>query len=95
MTKKYNIVNHKDGNKLNSFLYNLEFTDTTCNAIHARDNGLLHPQYGENHVCSKITEETCKNICSMIECRQYSQQEIAKLNNTTIIVVESIKEAYI
>ena len=61
--EKLNVINHKDGNKLNSFLYNLEFTDTKGNAIHARDSGLLNPSHGEEHCCATITEDTCRNIC--------------------------------
>lgn len=38
----YAIVNHKDGNKKNDSIDNLEWTNTSGNAIHAWDNGLIN-----------------------------------------------------
>lgn len=88
---KYNIVNHKDGNKCASFLPNLEFTDAKGNAIHARDTGLLHPAHGENHCCAKITEAECRQICTMLESTLYSMRDIAKKMNISESIVNSIK----
>lgn len=86
------IINHKDGNKLNSFLYNLEFTTSSGNAIHARDNNLLHPSYGKNHCMATISEATCRSICSMIESRNYTLKQIANHHNIPIHIVDSIKQ---
>lgn len=88
---KYNIVNHKDGNKCASFLPNLEFTDAKGNAIHARDTGLLHPVHGENHCCAKITEAQCREICSMLESTLYSMRDISKKMKVSESIVNSIK----
>nr|DAN30662.1 MAG TPA: PROTEIN/DNA Complex catalytic motif, Helix-turn-helix DNA [Caudoviricetes sp.] len=88
---KYDIVNHKDGNKCASFLPNLEFTDTKGNAIHARDTGLLNPVHGEEHCCAKITEVECREICKMLESQIYSMVEIANIFNISESIVNSIK----
>ena len=88
---KYNIVNHKDGNKCASFLANLEFTDTRGNAIHARDTGLLHPAHGETHCCAKITEAQCREICVLLESRKYLMTDIAKKMNVPESIINSIK----
>lgn len=88
---KYNIVNHKDGNKCASFLPNLEFTDAKGNAIHTRDTGLLHSAHGENHCCAKITEAQCREICSMLESTLYSMRDISKKMKVPESIINCIK----
>ena len=46
-------VNHKDGNKQNNTIENLEWCSDSMNLIHARNNGLLH---------TKIDNETAEQI---------------------------------
>lgn len=86
------IVNHLDGKKANSFLYNLEWTDSLGNSRHARDTGLLHPAHGETHCCAKITAKQAEEICKYLESRMYSQKEIARRMNVAVSIVESIKQ---
>jgi len=50
-------VNHKDGNKLNNKLHNLEYVTASQNSIHAFKNGLFGPCCGEDHVDSLLTEK--------------------------------------
>ncbi|WP_297131713.1 HNH endonuclease [Terrisporobacter sp.] len=42
----YNLVNHKDGDKLNNNYKNLEWCNTSMNTQHAYDNGLIKDRGG-------------------------------------------------
>ena len=42
-------VNHKDGDKLNNTMYNLEWCDQSHNMIHAYKTGLQKSRKGENN----------------------------------------------
>lgn len=56
------VVNHKDGNKLNNNIDNLEFCTQKDNVKHAFDNGLMHPINGEECPWSKLTDEEVLKI---------------------------------
>lgn len=56
------LVNHKDGNKANNRLENLERADHALNSRHAYDTGLIKPMKGEKHPMSKLTNKDIKAI---------------------------------
>lgn len=65
------VVNHKDGNKFNYTLSNLEWITQSENVLHAMRHGL----------CSNATAlDTVKHICVAIDSGM-GNQEIAKLYN--------------
>lgn len=50
-------VNHRDGNKLNNHVSNLEWCTVAENNQHAHDTGLSIPAYGEDVFIAKLTNE--------------------------------------
>jgi predicted transcriptional regulator len=82
------IVNHKDGNKLNNKLSNLEFISMSENSKHAFKNGLASNKKGEDCNLSKLTEK------QVIEIRllkgKLSHREISEKFNISKSTVTQI-----
>lgn len=72
-------VNHKDGNKQNNVIVNLEWVTKSENTIHAFRLGLRKIIKGEDHVNSKYTAEQIIKVKKLYKLNIYSLSEIAKL----------------
>lgn len=70
-------VNHKDGNKLNNSVDNLEWCTHSENTIHAYQLGLEQKICGENHHAHKLTEDCVKTIRKIYKKRNKNFNSVA------------------
>ena len=70
-------INHKDGNKQNNSLDNLEFCTQQHNMIHAVELGLHKPR-GEDNGGSILTECNVREIRSLLKSGELSRKKIAE-----------------
>ena len=73
------VINHKDGNKLNNCVENLEYVSFKENCEHAARTGLTAK--GERHGHSRLKEQQIKEIRELAD-KGVSQYEIARRFNT-------------
>jgi predicted DNA-binding protein YlxM (UPF0122 family) len=59
-------VNHKDGDKSNNKLENLEWCTGSFNVRHSLDTGLKAPAKGEQITGHKLTESEVLEICELL-----------------------------
>ena len=82
---KYEQVNHKDGNKLNNDVSNLEWVTATENIRHACRTGLHKPNYGVEHGNHKLTNDAVRYIRANYKLgdKEFGAKALAKKFNVT------------
>lgn len=90
LKKKDNVINHKDGNKENNKVSNLEWVSYSKNNKHAYDTKLKEPLKGENSPFAKHTNEDAKKVCKLLELG-YDIHDIAQETDFDIQFIKSIK----
>lgn len=71
-------INHKDGNKLNNHLSNLELVTQRENTLHAYALGLARGLKGEENPQAKLSEEDIKRMYGLFRVG-YNNADIAKI----------------
>lgn len=85
------VVNHKDTNKSNNNLYNLEFTTVKDNNLHARNNVKFNLIKGKDHYRFKLTDEIKQEIKAMKKSRVPNKVIAEKFNIHEITIYKVLK----
>ena len=83
-------VNHKDGNKLNNRLDNLEWCTRSENQLHAFRTGLN--KSGEDSTSAKYTNAQVEYVCELLQNTNYTQQQIADIVGVSVHLVNDVKQ---
>ena len=87
-------VNHKDGDKWNNNVSNLEWATPSENMLHSF-NTHLHPiVYGDNHWNSKLTSNDVVKICECLEENSMSLREISEMIGCSKSDIQNIRNRY-
>lgn len=84
-------VNHKDGDKSNNRLTNLEYLTHVENMLH-KANVLGKHERGELNAKAKLTEWAVKKIRQMRQARSHTQKEIAIMFGVSRATVQRIEK---
>lgn len=84
-------VNHKDGDKSNNTISNLEWMTRLDNVRHAWKTGLAKPRYGTDNPANVYTEDQIHLVCQLLEVSFMSNKEIAEIAGVNVTLIRDIK----
>lgn len=83
-------INHKDGNKQNNAVENLEWATSKENINHAFQNGMHDDSIGEKHYNAVATKRQIENVCLLLSLNKDSKRDIAQKVGVPLHVVENV-----
>ena len=84
------VINHKDGNKLNNDVSNLEWCTHSHNTQHAYDNGLLISKKGSKAKNATLTDEQVKEIRERYIPYVVSIRDLVKMYNSSYSIIQGV-----
>lgn len=84
-------VNHKDGDKSNNRVDNLEWMTRLDNVRHAWATGLAKPRYGTSNPANVYTEDQIHSVCKMLEVGHSNNKQIAEACGVNVTLIRDIK----
>lgn len=84
-------VNHKDTNKLNNHVDNLEWCTNQHNADHAMAHGLMVSFKGEKHPKATITLRQAREIRMAILNKNFTRAQLCKKYGVSVHIVKDIR----
>lgn len=89
--EKLETVNHKNGNKQDNSVENLEWMTRLDNIRHAWETGLAKPRYGINNPANVYTEEQIHLVCSLLETGDMTNKDVALHCGVNVTLIRDIK----
>ena len=89
--KHLETVNHKNGNKGDNSVKNLEWMSRLDNVRHAWRTGLAKPRYGVNNPANVYSEEQIHRVCQLLEVGYLNHRQIAEICGVNVTLIRDIK----